>query len=433
MTKLLLKGGRVVDPAAGIDGVYDLLVSQGRIEAVARQIEHPAEARVIDVTGCLVLPGFIDLHCHLREPGQEHKEDIASGTRAAALGGFTAVTCMPNTVPVIDSATGIAYVLQQAQRAGIVRVYPVAAITCGSEGRRLTEMGELVRAGAVAFSDDGHPVADAGVMRQALTYAAMFDRPVIDHCEERALVAGGVMHEGYWSTVLGLKGIPAAAEEVMVARDILLSELTGSRVHIAHVSTAGSVRLLREAKARGVPVTAEVTPHHLVLTAAAVQGYDTNAKVNPPLRTETDLEELWRGLREGIIDLIATDHAPHAAWEKAVEFEYAPFGMVGLETAVALLVDRGVTAGKLDWTRLVEAMAYAPAQILGVEGGTLRPGVPADITVIDPRRQEKVEPSRFASKSANTPLSGWELTGWPVLTVVGGKVVMQNRVISTEY
>lgn len=427
--KLLIKGGTVIDPAAGIKEKADVLIEGERIAGVEKKIRRPAEAEEIKADGCLVVPGLIDMHVHLREPGYEYKETIATGTAAAAAGGFTAVACMPNTNPVCDQPAVVEYILRRADAAGFCRVYPIGAITKGQEGRELAEIGQMKEAGAVAVSDDGRPVADARIMRLAMEYSRAFDLPVISHCEDPHLAAEGVMHEGYWSTVLGLRGMPAAAEEVMVARDLILAEVTGARLHIAHVSTARSVELVRAAKARGVQVTAEVTPHHLYLTDAAVQGYDPDTKVNPPLRSEADVRALREALADGTIDVIATDHAPHAPEEKKREYNYAPFGMVGLETALPLMAGL-VREGVLTWEQLVEKMSVNPARILKVPGGTLVPGTIADITIIDPEAEKIVDPEKFYSRGRNTPFRGWKLKGWPKVTIKGGRIIMiEGRIV----
>ncbi|MGI9952303.1 dihydroorotase [Moorellaceae bacterium AZ2] len=424
--KILLRGGRVIDPAQNLEDTCDLLVVEGQVAALEKTIEPDGETKVLEVQGCIVAPGFIDMHVHLREPGYEQKETIATGTRAAAAGGFTAVACMPNTHPVADSGAVIAYIQERARAAGVVRVYPIGALSKGSQGEELAEIRDLVEAGAVALSDDGRPVMNAEVMRRALEYSRIFDIPVISHCEDLNLVADGVMHEGLMSTVLGLRGIPAAAEEVMVARDLILAGLTGGRLHLAHLSSAGSVRMVREAKKRGLKVTAEVTPHHLCLTDEAVQGYDTSTKVNPPLRDEEHRAALVEGLAGGIIDALATDHAPHAEEEKDVEYDLAPFGLVGLETAVPLVVTKLVKTGQLSWRRLVEAFSLSPARILKVPGGTLAVGSVADITVINPDWEREVDVNRFYSLGKNSPFRGWKLQGWPVVTIVGGRLVMEQ-------
>ncbi|GFN24041.1 MAG: dihydroorotase [Thermoanaerobacteraceae bacterium] len=424
--KILLRGGRVIDPAQNLEDTCDLLVVDGRVAALEKTIEPDGETKVLDVKDCIVAPGFIDMHVHLREPGYEQKETIATGTRAAAAGGFTAVACMPNTQPVADSGAVIAYIKERARTSGVVRVYPIGALSKGSRGEELAEIRDLVEAGAVAISDDGRPVMNAEVMRRALEYSRLFDIPVISHCEDLHLVADGVMHEGLMSTVLGLRGIPAAAEEVMVARDLILAGLTGGRLHLAHLSSAASVQMVRQAKDRGLKVTAEVTPHHLCLTDEAVAGYDTSTKVNPPLRDEEHRAALAEGLAGGVIDALATDHAPHAEEEKDVEYDLAPFGLVGLETAVPLVVTKLVKTGRLSWRRLVEAFSLNPARILKVPGGTLAVGSVADITVINPELEREVDVNRFYSLGKNSPFHGWKLQGWPVATVVGGRLVMEQ-------
>ena len=423
---LLLKNARVVDPSSGLDAPRDVLIENGRIARVEARLSV-AGVEVLDLQGLHVCPGFIDMHVHLREPGYEWKETIATGTRAAAAGGFTGVACMPNTVPPIDSRSVVEFVLAQARQHGAVRVYPIGCVSKGQLGEELAEMGDMAIAGARGFSDDGKPVASAGLMRRALEYARIFDLPVIDHCEEPTLVAGGVVHEGDLSTRLGLKGWPGVAEDLMVQRDVLLAQYTGGSVHIAHMSTARSAEIVRRAKREGIKVTCEVTPHHLVLDQSAVLGYDTNAKMNPPLRTEGDKAGLLAALADGTVDAIATDHAPHHADEKCVEFSLAPFGIVGLETAVSLALDRLVHADVLPLPRLVELFTTGPAGILRLDKGTLRVGVDADVTVLDLDRRVIVEPSSFRSKSANTPFAGWELRGAPVLTIVGGRIVHDAR------
>jgi dihydroorotase len=421
--RLVLKGGRVIDPSQGIDDRLDVLIEDGRITKLARPLT--GRGRTVDVRGLVICPGFIDLHCHLREPGREDKETIATGTRAAAAGGFTAVCAMPNTDPVNDRAGITRAILDRARADGVVRVHPIGAITRGSLGEELAEYGDLREAGCVAVSDDGRPVASARVMRRALEYARAFDLTVIDHCEEPTLAHGAAMNEGTVSTLLGLRGAPAAGEAIVVERDVLLAELTGGKVHIAHASAAASVDAVRRGKARGVRVTAEATPHHLLLVDAAVKdsGYDTSTKMNPPLRAEADRQALIEGLRDGTIDCIATDHAPHTVDDKKVEYDQAAFGVVGLETAVSLCLDRLVGAGILELAQLVSLLSTRPARVLGLPGGTLAPGSPADVTVLDLDRRVQVDPARFQSKGRNTPFAGWTLKGGPVLTVVDGRVV----------
>ncbi|MBW2036137.1 MAG: dihydroorotase [Deltaproteobacteria bacterium] len=424
MSKYLIKGGRVVDPETGIDGVMEILIEDGKIAAIAsaKSKTENRKSKIIDASGKIVTPGLIDMHVHLREPGHEYKETIETGCLAAAHGGFTAICCMANTVPVNDNQSVTTYILDKAKTAGTVRVYPVAAISRGLRGESLAEYGELKAAGAVAVSDDGNPVMNAHLMRRAMEYAKGFGLLVISHCEDRNLSAGGVMNEGIVSARLGLAGIPAAAESIMVARDIALSELTGAPLHIAHVSTECSVRLIRDAKERGLPVTAETAPHYFSLTEEAVMGYDTNAKVYPPLRTARDREAVCKGLADGTIDVIATDHAPHSSIEKDVEFDQAASGMIGLETSIPLslkLVERGV----LSLRELVVRMSASPARILNLDAVGLRPGNPADLTIIDLEKEFTVDSNQFCSKSRNTPFDGWKLKGKAVLTMVGGKIV----------
>jgi dihydroorotase len=407
------------------DETADVLLRDGKVEAIGRSLGTPDGAEVLDCSGLFVSPGFIDVHCHLREPGREDVETVATGARAAAAGGFTAVCAMPNTEPVTDNQAAVGFIIRQGLRAAAARVYPIGAISVGQRGEALAEFGEMVGAGAVAVSDDGKPVVSAHLMRTALEYAQAFDIPVIDHCEEPTLARGGSMNEGMMSARLGLRGIPAEAEEIMVIRDILLARRTRGHVHLAHMSTAGSVELIRWGKERGINVTAEVTPHHLTLTEAAVGGFDTSAKMNPPLRTEADVEALREALRDGTIDLVATDHAPHHYDAKEREFADAPFGIVGLETALALVVTELVEKGIIDFPTLVDRMSTRPARLFHLSGGSLAEGSIADVTVFDPAREWVVDPSKFLSKGRNTPYAGDRLRGRAVYTIVGGRVVFR--------
>jgi dihydroorotase len=425
--RLLVSGGTVVDPVAGRAAPADVLVDGESIAAVGTPgTLAAADAVLLDARGLLVCPGLVDIHVHLREPGYEYKETIATGLAAALAGGFTSVACMANTNPVNDSAAVTQFIRERARLVGTVRVHPIGALSLGLAGERLAEIGEMHRAGIVAVSDDGEPVMDAGLMRRALEYTRMFELPVVVHEEDRSLAGGGAMNEGAVSLRLGLRGIPAAAEEVMLARDLALTRLTEGRLHVAHVSTAGSVALLREAKAQGLRVTAEATPHHLFLTEEAVEGYGTNAKMAPPLRTAGDVAALRAALADGTIDAIASDHAPHHEDEKAVEFEQAANGVVGLETALALGL-RLVAEGVLDLPTLVARMTVGPARVLGLPAGTLAPGAAADVTLVDPERRWRVEARRFRSKGRNTPFDGWEVTGRAVAVIVGGRVVHDER------
>lgn len=413
----------MIDPSQGFDDAADLLVVDGKVATLAPNLAAPEGSEVVDVGGRVVAPGLVDLHAHLREPGREDAETVASGAQAAAAGGFTAVCAMPNTDPVTDNQAAVGFIVKQGAAVGAARVYPIGAISLGQRGERLAEFGELVGAGAVAVSDDGHPVVSSHLMRTALEYASSFGIPVADHCEDPALAAAGVMHEGIVSTKLGLKGIPAAAEEIMVARDILLAELTGGHVHLCHISTRGSVDLIRRAKERHVNVTAEATPHHFSLSHDACAEYDTDAKMNPPLREPEDVARICEGLADGTIDVVATDHAPHHYEDKEREFDDAPFGVVGLETALALGITRLVQPGYLSLNRLVARMSTEPARIFHLPGGTLERGAPADIVVFDPDARWIVEPSAFVSKSRNTPFGGWQLRGRVERTYVGGRLV----------
>jgi len=426
MKSILLSGGTLLDPSSRLDERGDLLIRDGKIESVGGRIDGGDEAEVIDCLGLIVSPGFIDVHCHLREPGREDVETIATGARAAAAGGFTAVCAMPNTDPVTDNQAAVGFVLRQGQRAAAARVYPIGAISVGQQGKVLAEFGEMVGAGAVAVSDDGKPVASAQLMRTALEYARTFRIPVIDHCEEPTLSAGGTMNEGIVSAQLGLKGIPAEAEEIMVIRDILLARLTGGHVHLAHMSTRGSVELIRWGKERGINVTAEVCPHHLSLTEERVRGYDTNAKMNPPLRTAKDVEALRDAVKDGTIDLIATDHAPHHYDEKEREFADSPNGIVGLETALGVIVTNLVEPGMVAYSDLVDRMSCTPARLFNLPGGSLKRGAAADITVFDPKARWKVDASQFLSKGRNSPYDGMSLVGRAACTIVAGSVVYRS-------
>jgi dihydroorotase len=434
--KLLLKNGRVIDPLNGRDGAFDVLVDGDRIAAVDRDLSGggAGDVRVVDLPpGCVVCPGFIDMHVHLREPGQEHKETVATGTAAAVAGGFTAVAAMPNTVPVNDNAGITGYILQKAAQAGLARVHPIGAVSRGSAGEQLADIAELRDAGCVALSDDGRAVKTPLLMRRALEYAGMFGMAVIDHCEDPSLKGEGVAHEGFQASLLGLRGIPSSAEAIVVHRDVTLAELTGSPLHIAHLSARQSLRAVRAGKQAGARVTCEVTPHHFSLTdewLASPRPYDTSTKMNPPLREAADRDELLQGLADGSVDVIATDHAPHRADEKNVEFDQAPFGIVGLETCVSLALDRLVHRGLIRLPRLVELLSVNPARILGVAGGTLAAGSPADLTVIAPDLRVVVDAAQFRSMGRNTPFDGWELRGGVAATLVGGRAVYVNPAVA---
>ena len=429
--KRLLKGGRVVDPAHGRDGAFDVLIDGDRIARVGRDLPADGSMTVVEIpAGFIVCPGLIDMHVHLREPGQEHKETIATGTAAAVAGGFTAVACMPNTSPVNDNAGVTAYVLGKAAEANLARVYPIGAVSRGQAGERLADIAELKQAGCVAITDDGRPVATALLMRRALEYASMFNMPVIEHCEEQSLKGDGVAHEGYQASSLGLRGIPAEAESIMALRDMSLSSLTGGAVHIAHMSARQTLAAVRFGKSQGARVTCEVTPHHFVLTdemLASPVPYDTNTKMNPPLRERADRDAMLQGLADGSIDVIATDHAPHHYDEKLVEFDHAPFGITGLETAVSLCFDRLVHAGVLGVSRLIELVSLNPARILNVPGGTLTEGGPADVSILAPDLAVTVSADRMRSKSKNSPFIGWSLRGGVAATIVGGRVLYVNE------
>jgi dihydroorotase len=436
MAKRLLKGGRVVDPANGRDGAFDVLIEGDRIARVGRDLPVDGNVTVVELpSGLIVCPGLIDMHVHLREPGQEHKETVATGAAAAVAGGFTAVACMPNTTPVNDNAGVTEYILKKAAEAQLARVYPIGAVSRGQAGEQLADIGELKQAGCVAITDDGRPVATAMLMRRALEYAQMFDIPVIEHCEEQTLKGDGVAHEGFQASTLGLRGIPGEAESIMALRDISLAELTGGTVHVAHMSARQTLDAVRWGKARNIRVTCEVTPHHFVLTdemLAAPIAYDTNVKMNPPLREAVDRDAMLAGIADGSVDVIATDHAPHHYDEKRVEFDRAPFGITGLETAVSLCFDRLVHAGVIPLTRAIELLSVNPARILRVPGGALSEGAPADISILAPDLAVTVSAARMRSKSKNTPFDGWSLRGGVAATIVGGRVVYVNDSVSLD-
>ena len=423
----LIKGARIVDPSQHIDGQMDILIEEGKIIKLGQNLSPSRKKGLnsMELTGLVITPGLVDMHTHLREPGFEYKETIQTGSEAACAGGFTSIACMPNTNPVNDTRSVTEYILRKAAETNLVNIYPIAAITMRSEGKSLAEFWDLKEAGAIALSDDGKPVVDSGVMRRALEYAHSLGLPIISHCEDTGLSSGGVMNEGFPSTELGLPGIPGIAEDIMVARDLLLAEYTRSSIHIAHVSSAGSVRLIRDAKNRGIKVTAETAPHYFTLTDDDLRTYNVNTKVYPPLRGKADVEAIKEGLRDGTIDAIASDHAPHALTDKEVEFEYAASGMIGLETSLALGL-RLVSAGVLTLSQLIGKMSTHPAGILGIPGGSLRPGAPADLTIIDLQRSWTVDREAIRSLSKNTPFLGWDLTGKAVLTMKGGVVTFDE-------
>ncbi|MBI4161825.1 MAG: dihydroorotase [Acidobacteria bacterium] len=424
--RLLLKGGHLVDPARGVDGRRDLLIENGRILGVEDTLVD-REAQVVDCSGLIVAPGFIDMHVHLREPGREDSETIETGRQAAAAGGFTSIACMPNTHPPNDNASVTEYIRRQAARSPGPNVFPIGCVSRGRAGEELAEIGDMVRSGVVAVSDDGDPVASARLLRQALEYSRMFDLPVIDHCEERELAGTGVMNEGFTATRLGLQGMPAAAEEVQVYRDAALARYVGGRVHIAHVSAGGSLAAIRAARREGCRITCEVAPHHFTLTEEAVEGFDPNTKMKPPLRSEADRQAILEGLRDGTVDVIASDHAPHNRLDKEVEFDAAAFGVAGLETAVSLALDRLLAPRIVDLERLVRLFSPNPARILNLAKGRLAPGDDADVTVLDLRREIEVSADRFRSKGRNSPFLGWKLRGAPAMTIVGGRIVHDAR------
>ncbi len=432
--KRLLKGGRVVDPANGRDGVYDILIEGDRIARIGENLQAEAGTVVVSIPSNLVItPGLIDMHVHLREPGQEHKETVATGTLSAVTGGFTAVACMPNTSPVNDNAGVTQYILKKAAEANLARVYPIGAVSIGQKGEQMAELGELKEAGCVAVTDDGHPIRTAMLARRALEYTKMFDMLVIEHCEDPSLKGDGVAHEGVVASKLGLRGIPGEAESIMAQRDIALAELTGGRIHIAHMSARQTLDAVRYGKSRGANVTCEVAPHHFILTdalLAAPVAYDTNTKMNPPLREEADRDAMLQGIVDGSVDVIATDHAPHHYDEKHVEFDRAPFGITGLETCVSLCFDRLVHTGLITLGRLIELLSVNPAHILRIPGGSIQEGAPADLTVLAPDLHVTVDAASMKSKSKNTPFGGWELRGGVAATIVGGRVVYTNPVVS---
>mgnify|MGYP000843908381 CR=1 FL=1 len=432
MNRLLIKGGRVLDPKNKRDGIFDILIENGKIKDVGKNIELGEDIDKILAEGLLVMPGLVDMHVHLREPGFEYKETIRSGTRSAAAGGFTTIACMPNTQPVIDNGPLIEYILLKAKREGIVKVRPIGAISKGLEGIELAPIGEMAEAGGVAFSDDGNPVVSGDLMRKAMEYTSMWGKTIISHCEDPSLSKGGLMNEGDMSTLLGMAGIPSVAEEIMVARDILLAKYTGCRIHIAHVSTATSVDLIRYGKSLRIPITAEVTPHHFSLTDKEVDGYDAVTKVNPPLRSQEDVDGIFLGLKDGTIDVIATDHAPHHKDEKIVEYQMAPFGISGLETALPLGVTYLLRKNILTPMELVEKMSLNPAKILGLDCGSLDIGQDADITIIDTETEEVVDSSTFYSKGKNTPFHGKSLYGKVHYTIVNGKIVKNLKGVIKE-
>ncbi len=428
MKRLLIRNGRVVDPSQGLDQGLDVLIENGTVIAVGERLDAPAKAKTFDAAGLVVAPGFIDLHAHLREPGYEHKETIESGCRAAVAGGFTAVCCMADTDPVNDDPAVTSFIRKRAEQIGLARVYPVGAVSVGLQGEEMAEVGEMVGAGAVAVSDNHRPVANAQLFRRALEYARSFDVPVAAHEEDLDLSDGGSMHEGAVSTRIGLSGIPSSAEEVMVARDVLLAELTGGRLHLCHISASTSLDLVRTAKQRGLAVSCEVAAHQFVLTDEDVAGanYDPNWKVNPPLRSSAEVESILQAIYDGTVDAIVSDHEPHHADDKELDFSDAPFGIVGLETAVPLALDRLVHGRVIGLMQLVRLMSTRPAEIFGLPGGSLKEGSPADVTILDLRALRTVDPSRFESRAHNTPFAGMRLKGWPAATIVGGEIVWQS-------
>ena len=422
MGSLLIKNGRVIDPANKVDEIRDVLVIDGKI-ADSKKQKAPSKIETFDATGRVVCPGLIDIHVHLREPGGSAKETIESGTRAAAKGGFTTVVCMPNTSPAVDNAGSVEYIKARAREKGIVQVLPTGAMTVGLQGEQMAEIGSLKNAGVVALTDDGHCIQNNEIMRRVIEYAKMFNLPIMDHCQDYALTSEGVVNEGHWSMVLGLGGWPSIAEEIIVSRNCLLAELAQWKVHMQHLSAAGSVRILREARQRGVPVSGEVCPHHIALTDEALKNYDTNFKMNPPLRTQRDVDALLQGIADGVIEILASDHAPHSSFEKEVEFDYAPFGILGLETELGLFLTELVHKKVISLSRMIEMFTVNPAKLLNLDRGTLSVGKPADITIFDPDKEWIVDKEDSESLSRNTPFHGWKLKGKAVATIVSGKKV----------
>lgn len=421
--KLLIKNGRVIDPASGTDDTLDILIERGKIVDIKTKIDGDGP-KIIDASRLVVAPGFIDIHTHLREPGQEDKETIHTGSLAAAKGGFTSIACMPNTTPVNDNRGIIEYILSEAKKSAVVNIFPIGAVTKGQKGEELTDMADMVDAGAVAFSDDGYPIMNNYLMRRTLEYSKLLNILIIDHCEDKNLSSGGVMHEGYYSYLLGLTGIPSFSEEIMVSRDIILAEKTDARIHIAHLSVKGAAELVREAKKKKLKVTAEVTPHHLFLTDASLESFDTNLKVNPPLRTKDDVQALIEAVKNGVVDVFVTDHAPHTLDDKEVELDQAPFGINGLETAVSLFLDKLVNKNIISLQKFIEMISTNPALILGLENkGKICIGADADLTILNLHKEIVVDVNRFKSKSRNNPFHGWKLKGAPEMTIVGGKIV----------
>lgn len=430
--KLLIKNGRVIDPSSRTDESLDLLLEKGKIVDIKTKIKNDG-AKVIDASRLVIAPGFIDMHVHLRDPGQEEKETIATGSLAAAKGGFTSIACMPNTHPVNDSRGVTEYILSEANKKAVVNIFPVASITKGQKGKELTDMADLIDAGAIAFSDDGHPVENSDTMRRALEYAKILNTLIIDHCEDTNLSGQGVMNEGYYSYLYGLRGIPGSSEEIMVARDIILAEKAEARIHIAHLSVKGAVGIVKEAKKKKVKVTAEVTPHHLFLNDSCIETYNTNLKMNPPLRSKEDAQALIKGIQEGVVDVLATDHAPHTPDEKDLEFDQAPFGINGLETAVSLFLDRLVDKKIISLKRFIEMISTSPALILGLDNkGKICVGADADLTLLDLHKEIIIDVDTFKSKSRNNPFQGWKLKGMPVITIVGGKIAYSSSSIKSK-